>query len=432
MRRVSLFLLTAFLTTVAGLNAEEIRLDVDTSVTLALKNNLDLEISRIDLLTKERIDKNSWNEFLPSVSLGTGLTRSGTASFSTSPWDLAASVTASLPLSASSVHRMRSKRLSYELEKIDLETAGKTLVRDVKKGFYNLIILSEKRKLIEQNIETAQKRYYQAKTNYENGLVSELTMLGSLVTLENLRPDLDDATVSYRIAAMEFSQLLGLERDTSFSIRGTIEQPALVLEAPELIHKHFETRLDIQGLLKEIESLKVEKMLAGAEEYTPTLSLSYSYRKGINDPFSADWSSPGNWSDRHTVGISLSFPVDGLIPGSSSDIALKQIDDELRKTQIELLKTRRLAGLEIEAIILQLDKSAHALDGLEKNVLLAQKTYDLTERQYNAGTVELLAVEEANDTLQEAKLNVLEERYNYLAGLFDLEFSLNTAFETNR
>jgi len=324
---------------------------------------------------------------------------------------------------------MRSKRLSFELEKIDLDAARKALVRDVKEEFYNLIILSEKRKLIEQNIETAQKRYDQAKANYENGIVSELTMLGAQVTLENLKPDLDDATVSYRIAAMEFSQLLGLDRDESITIRGTIEQSPLVLEAPAVSEKYLETRLDIQGLLKEIETLQVEKKLTGAEEYTPTLSLSYSFRVGVNDPFSTDWSSPGSWSDRHTVGISLSFPIDGFIPGSSSDNKMKQMDDELKKTRLELLKTRQLAGLEIESIILQLDKSARALDVLAKNVLLAQKTYDLTEQQYNTGTVELLEVEEAYDTLQEAKLNVLEERYNYLVGLFDLEYALNTVVD---
>jgi hypothetical protein len=36
-------------------------------------------------------------------------------------------------------------------------------------------------------------------------------------------------------------------------------------------------------------------------------------------------------------------------------------------------------------------------------------------------------VEDAYATLQEAKINMLEERYNYLIGLFDLEYALNTS-----
>jgi len=92
--------------------------------------------------------------------------------------------------------------------------------------------------------------------------------------------------------------------------------------------------------------------------------------------------------------------------------------------------SRTFPGNEIETIVLTLDKSLRILEVLEKNVALAQKTYDLTEQEYNAGIVELLEVEEVNDDLQEAKLNIIEESYNYLSGLFDLEYALNTTWSS--
>ncbi len=423
-----------FLSVALYSSAVEMPLDVETAVSLALQNNLTLKASRIDLETKKRAKKNSWNEFLPSVNLGLGLTNSGgyrssTASTQSSPWDINGSMTASLPLSAANIYSIQNTRLACETEEIRLEGTEKQLERDVKQAFYNLIVLKEKARLMEQNIETAQKRYDQAKANYENGIVSELTMLSAQVTLENLKPDLEEAEVSYETAEMQFKQMLGLGRETFFSITGSIEPKRIIVNVEELIREHLSTRLDVQSLLKNIQTLETQKKLTKAEEYTPTLSLSYSYRVGVNDPFGAGWGSVESWSESGTFGISLSFPIDGFIPGSSSRMKIEEIDDSIEKARIELTQTRQLAEVEIASIVLRLEKSSRALKALEQNVALAKKTYDLTETQYNAGIVGLLEVEEAYDALQEAKLGVLEERYNYLSGLFDLEYALNTEFD---
>jgi outer membrane protein TolC len=411
--------------------AVEIPLNIETAVSLALRNNLGLKADRIDLETRKRAKQNSWNEFLPSVNLGVGLTHSGGASTTTaatsgsSPLDMSASITASLPLSSANVHSLQNTKLTYEAEEISLEEAEKQLKRDVKKTFYNLILLGEKIRLIDQNIETAEKRYEQAKANYENGIVSELTVLSAQVTLENLKPDLEEAEVTYTIAELQFKQVLGLGRDSSLSLEGSIEPEALSLESEILSQEYVSNRLDVQGILKAIEVLETKRKLTSAEEYTPTLSLSYSFRAGVNDPFRADWGSAGSWSGSSTFGISLSFPLDGFIPGSSSNLKIKEMDDSIAKARLNLTQSMQLAEVEIESIVLRLDKSLRTLKALEQNVLLAQKTYDLTEKQYNAGAVDLLDVEEAYDALQEAKLGVLEERYNYLSGLLDLEYALN-------
>ncbi|UCB44362.1 MAG: TolC family protein [Spirochaetota bacterium] len=422
-------ILAAIIVRSEEIKAETITLDIESAVSLALQNNLDLKASHIDFKTKKRATQYSWNEFLPSINVGAGLTHSEgyrTSSISpSSPWDMSGSISASLPLSAANAYSITNNQLVYEVEKISLEETEKLLELDVKEYFYNLIVLKEKIKLIKQNIDTAQKRYDQAKINYESGLVSELTMLSAQVTLENLKPELEELKVSYETSEMQFKQILGLDKDVTLSITGSIEPKYLALKAKTLIPKYLPTRLDVQSLEKTVQVLENKKKLTQAEEYTPVLSLSYSFKAQIDNPFQSNWGSPDSWSDTSTFGISLSLPLDGLIPGSSSRMKVKEIDDSIEKTRIELTMTRQLAEVEIESIVMRLDKSLRTLKVLEQNVTLAQKTYDLTEKQYNAGVVGLLEVEEAFDALQETKLGVLEERYNYLTGLFDLEYALN-------
>jgi outer membrane protein TolC len=432
---ILLFILATLLVSVEEMNAEAIPLDVESAVSLALQNNLDLKASQIDFETKKRAKQNSWNEFLPSINVGAGLTRSegfttSTATLSSySPWDISGSISASLPLSSAIAYSINNATLSYEAEKLSLEEAKKKLELDVKEKFYNLIVLKEKIGLSEQNIDTAQKRYEQAKINYENGIVSELTMLSAQVTLENLKPDLEELRVSYGTAEMQFKQTLGLDKNATISIMGSIEPNYLSLQAETLIQEYLPKRLDVRSLEKNIQVLENQKKLTSAEEYTPVLTLSYSYKTEVNNPFQADWGSADSWADSSSFGISLSLPLDGLIPGSSSRVKIDGIDDSIKKSLLELTMTKQLAEVEIESIIMKLDKSLRTLKALEHNVTLAQKTYDLTEKQYNTGAVALLEVEEAYAALQKAKLGVLEERYNYLTGLFDLEFALNTKLD---
>ncbi len=431
MRGVFVFtIIVFFVLSAMNAGAEEITLDVDTAVSLALQNNLGLQTDRIDLEIKERVKQTAWNEFLPSIDAGTGLTRSvvnqdGSTSVSGStPWSVSASIRTTLPLSLSSRYSIRDTELAFDEEAISLEDAEKQLERDVKKAFFNLLLLTEKIRLTEQNIATAQKRYDQAKTSYEYGLESELTLLGALVTLENLKPDLEEIRVTYEIADMEFKQMLGFDRDSEITVTGSIEPNIRTFNVIDLIEEHLSTRPDIAAILKDIEVLEIRKKITRLDVYTPLLSLSYSYTAGLNVPFKGS-----TLSRISTFGIALSYPLDGLIPGSSSHVDIKDSDDSIKKAQIKLTEARQLAEIEIESTVLRLDNSLKALWALEQNVILAQKVYDLTEKEYSAGEGELLKVEDAFDDLQKAKLSVLEERYNYVSGLFDLEYELNTELD---
>ena len=127
-------------------------------------------------------------------------------------------------------------------------------------------MLTEKIKLTEQNIATAQKRYDQAKTSYEYGLESELTLLVAQVTLENLKPDLEKNSVAYEIADMDFKQMLGFGRDRDVFVAGSIEPNIRTFDIENLIEKHLSSRLDIAGLLKGIEVLENQKKLFGKND----------------------------------------------------------------------------------------------------------------------------------------------------------------------
>ena len=99
--------------------------------------------------------------------------------------------------------------------------------------------------------------------------------------------------------------------------------------------------------------------------------------------------------------------------------------DSIEKARLAIAQARRQAAIEIKTAVLGLEKSLRTMEALQLNVSLAQEVYTLSEAAYAAGTRELLEVQNASDDLQQAKLLLLKERYNYLSGLIDLSYALN-------
>jgi outer membrane protein TolC len=425
-------LLLAFSFAAGSLDADELKLDLHTALLQARTYNLGIQAEQIDLETVSRASRNSWNEFLPSLNVSTGLSRSGSKDASTDstadaqPWQFSAGVSAGLSLSTAPRYRIQETRLAYRAGEITYEDAVKQLERDVKKAFYQVILKRETIGLIEQNMGTAEKRYLQEKEGYEKGLVSELTMLNAQVAYENLKPELEEAQVAYRTAESELKQMVGLERTSDISVHGTLETPELSLNLENLISEHLQERFDVRAQVNTVQALENQKKLAAAEEFSPTLSLSYGYSTALNDPFHAEWAGRDEWSGRSTVGLSLSLSLDGLVPGSSSKTRVREAEDSVRKADLELRQTVQDAELEIETLVLQIQKSKRTIQVLERNIELAEKTYDLTEQEYRAGITGLLELEEVNDNLREAMLNWIQESYAYLDAVFDLEYALNT------
>jgi outer membrane protein TolC len=85
--------------------------------------------------------------------------------------------------------------------------------------------------------------------------------------------------------------------------------------------------------------------------------------------------------------------------------------------------------MEIRSTVRSLEKARDSIDTLQLNVERARRAYQMAEEAYNAGSKELLEVQNAEIELKKARLEVLRERYNYIEALLDLEYALNTEIE---
>jgi outer membrane protein TolC len=419
-------------------NGQEIALTIDKAVEMALANNLNLQSERIGLQMKQRYKDRFWNLFIPKMTASASLSRpnevQGYFGLPAPPhdWDMTFSFSASLTITSQIFFGIRKTFVDYDAGIIDLETAEKKLVLDVKKAFYNLILLEKNMELMRQNISTAEGRYERAKINYENGLVSEFDKLSAQVALENLKPGLQDMEIGFRSAVNAFKQLLGFERKTDIRIEGSIAVEPKVFDAEQLISGYVDNRLDIKSLKHTIESLINFKNITLTGLF-PSVTFSFLADPTFqNDPFRDPWfaDTESDWNQvAGNFSITISLALDGLIPGSQTMVKLAENSDSIRQARIMLAYARQGAEMEIETLVSNLEKSVKLVDTLELNVQLAERAYKLAEEAYNAGNRELLEVQNAELELQKARLEVLKEQFNYTTGLLDLEYAINSSLD---
>ena len=427
MRKIALWTLAVVLTSAAlyaqspsGSGAGPIAgfsaLTPEAAVEHAVAENRSLARSRVDSHAAERNLKNAWNEILPGVDLSAGASRSSATEATTLYGSLSASVT----FSPTVIAAVGLARAAYESQKLAYEASRRSLELEVRKSFYSLVLAQENITVLRQAIATAQANYEQAEAKRRVGLATELDVLSAQVNLENLRPNLGSALLARENSMAQFKILLGVDQDRELTLKGSLNEAAAL------------TGLDLSGLSGEDPAVarleaSVETARAGLKAArtlvrSPSLTLSGSYRPAS--------SNAGPWTDNGSISAIVSLSLDNLLPWSSARGNEFKAGDTLAKTESELEEARITASVQETALQRKIEQSLSVLKARRLTVALAERTYRLTEDAYKFGTKDLLNLQDAADSLQEARVKMLEEAYNLVSALLDLEYALGVPFGT--
>ena len=436
------------------------RLTPDEAVDLALRNNLSLEASRVSSGTRRRRADNAWNVFMPTLDVAAAM-RGANSRAAASPsipfhthapngdmipfdiplggsapqWTLIVpSLSLSWSLNFALFEGMKAVRADFEAGLLSYESAKAQLERDVRKAYFNILLIHENIALLEESFVAAERRVAMAQANYNAGLAPELTLLQAQVAMENMRPTIDQAQNGLKLSMVQFAMNLGLPLDTEFELVPAEEITDFIdLDLREFISAASVGKPDIIELKHNIRLLETRRRATAYQLYTPTLNVSWNFNPMV-------WSNPGGWGtwdnvwrnprESGGVTISLGFRLNTLLPFGSEQANLRDMDDSLRGLRINLAQLIRGTELEIYSIILELERVQTSLAAQSRTVELAERTYQLTETAHRAGLQDLLEVQNAELELRRARVGVLEQQFTYIRGLIDLEYAMGVPFGT--
>jgi outer membrane protein TolC len=343
-------------------------------------------------------------------------------------WRMAGNVGISWNFNAAMILSIKSAHQNYEAGLITWEQTLKQTERDVRKLFYGMLLAQESLRLSEASLENAKGRADQAQTNYRNGRVSELSLLQAQVAYENQKPQVLKARQALENNLDTFAFLLGIEVGTKIQLEGSIAPVYYELDVDQLIQKNLNSRLDLQALSKNIEVLKTNKTAINLSSYTPSLALSWGWQPSATIAALKDkeieWKD--KWTDSGGLSITLAWNLTNMLPWSTQRQQAKDLDANIAKLRLTTTMLADQAKNEITALVKSLELSRTQIEAMQRTMNLAQRAYDLTMTSYRNGTTELLDVRDAENSLNQAKLGLLSEEFNYLSNVLDLEYAVNT------
>lgn len=434
---------------------EKMVLTVEEAVKYALENNKTLKSSAIDLEMKKRANDDSWNIFLPKASLSLTANRTtdidstlqsinGSAQMmglmkkyhSEVPvpaikadeeklhWSTVGNLGLSWSFNAAMIANIKIAKTQYEAGKISYEKSCSEMEVNIRKLFYGLLLQQESLKINKDSLANAKARYDQAAINYRNGLVPELQLLNTQVTYENQKPAVLKAETSLEQSLDTFAFLLGLPYGTEIELKGNIETKFIKVDADELVKKYCETSNEILSMKKNIELANFGLKAKRLSVYTPSIAVNYSYQPvfaAMGETYSLS-----DASDKGSLSLTLAFSdLLSFLPWSSASQEIKNIQQQIVQAELGYEMMVQNAEVEIHKLVDNLEIAKVNLQAMQSTAELAQKAYNSTLRGFNNGTQEWLSVRESDASLKQARLGLMNERFNYISAVLDLEQKLN-------
>ena len=429
-----------------GGQEEVITLTVEQAVEYALQNSRDLKSNDIDLAIKERSAKYSWNVFLPEITVSGSAARTtdidstldqmnamqGLAALTGGVphileaeekyhWALVGNINAQLNLSLAYIYSIKAAKAGYEGGKITWEQTQKQTIMNIKKLFYGLLLQQESLEIQRMSLENARQRAAQAQVNFNNGRIPQLQFFNAQVTYENQRPEVETAERSFNQQLDTFAFLIGMPVGTKIELSGSIEPEYVNVTTEELLEKYGEQNLNVRSLQNNIDILNMNLKALNLSSYTPALVLSYGWQ-----PVGTWWSGDLDFSDQGSLSITLAFNITNMLPWSANRQQAQDLKDNISKLNLTMETLTENQKVQVRKAVDTLNQAREQIDSMGRTVELARRSYDMSVSSFNNGRMELLDVRDAQTQLNQAMLGQLNQKFNYISALMDLEYELNS------
>ncbi|MBQ7159794.1 MAG: TolC family protein [Treponema sp.] len=403
---------------------EKITLSVDDAVKMALEKNISVQRGQITLNAAERAKAHSWNSISPTANVSGGLSIPDGIGDSESPSNYTASVTGTLSLSFSPnlFTSIQAARIAYETGRLTFEQACSKVELNVRKTYYGLLYEQENINLQRRNLQTAKEQYEQNLAKYNQGRMSELDVLSAETNYKAKEPDVESAYVTFLNDLETFIQLIGMEKRCFIEFTGSLDD---VPTDKEVTLQNVEVNSPtVASLKKQLESASSAILAARFNAYAPSISATWQHGLSTTPNKSSDVTNNGS------IRLTATIPLDGVLPWSTRADTVEKAKDTIKDLELQLADAEKTLKVDTESGLRKIRQSQSAIKAKQANVVLAQRTYEMTQQAYNRGTKDLLSLQNANDKLLSAQASLKSEQRNLMNAVLELENTIGVPYGT--
>ncbi|MCI0449896.1 MAG: TolC family protein [Chlorobi bacterium] len=405
-------------------------LTLSEAINLAKKNNSDYILAKLEKIKADRIVSEVYSENLvPSLTLGSRYTRSfkkQTINIFGENFEIGSdnSITTTLDVSEPipflgtpvftgiRIAEYYSKLQDENISQIEYKISG-----DVKKSFYNVLLLKEVIELNKQSITNAQENLRVVDARYNAGVALEYDYIRAKVQVETLKPQLAQSENNLQIAKKLLKNIIGLKDQKDIDVSGRLAYDSLEVwgTMENLIKNVSEKNVAVRqlNLTKKINEQLVDVDYAN---YLPKLYLFGQYQLQANEN---DERSISNYRFYNSIvaGIGLSWNLNLFQNSYKEDQSII----EVKKSEEQIVKVKELLKTQTESVILKLDDAKNRIKSQREVVITAERGYELANISYKNGVLNQIDVVDAELALSQTKLAYIQAIYDYLIARTELE-----------
>ena len=415
----------------------QLALSLDECIRIALSENptikvKEMEITRVDYSRKEAIAK-----LLPTINLSGQYTRNlslqtmymdtpnGTMAIKMGSDNThAAGFQAQIPLVVPQLWKSIKLNENQILQNVETARSNKlSLVNQVEKAYYALLLAQDSKRVIEENHATAKLNAEIFQKKFDLGAASEYDVLRANVAVTNLEPSILEAENSIVALMLQLKVLMGMDVRTEITpsqqlsdFRGEMYARTMsnTLGADTTLANNTSLKaLDLQtDYLK--KALEVQKMA-----WYPTLTGSASlmwHSMNNGSPFSGL-----RWSRASNVGLAIAFPI---FQGGQRYYKQKQAQIAVEEMKWQRENLERSLHMQVATQNDVIVKNLKQIETNEAGVNMAEKANDIMQKSFKIGAASFIQLRDTEDALMAARLSYYQAIYNYLVAESDLEFVL--------
>lgn len=304
-----------------------------------------------------------------------------------------------------------------ELTDFLYEASYQNIITQAKRLYYQAVLFKRVWEVRVAAEENALENYESMKSKFENGLVSEFSMLQAEVRWKNSIPDTSKARRDYELVLNSVKTMAGIPVAEKIRLEFSLDEyPAL----PDTINVDdvLARRPDYNMLVME-EKLLETSVKANRSAYYPTLhgSLVGAY-SAQSDEWSLDQEN-SVWSGS----LRLSIP---LFMGGGTRARVQQATIEHEKAQLRIEKARDSIYKDLADIYLWMREARERIESAEAALGSAERAFQIAEATSRSGLATQLELKDARLDLDEARLNRYLAIYDYLVAHFEWELATGT------
>lgn len=420
-----------------GFSQEKLKLTLDQSVELALKQNPQ------HLATAKRVDaarsglREAVSAFFPSLN-GQGMRTLDEKVMElefpsmipgeppqrveidfTRDYQFALSLSIPIFAGGQLISGYRQADLNLESSKQGLKQSKQNTVFNTKRAFYGILLAEDFVRVSEEAVKDAEEFYKNVKLQHEVGVASQFDLLRSEVRLANLKPQLIKAKNSLEIAKLNLKTILGIDLSREIEIEGKMHYKPVEVDLDECIEKALANRPELKQLNFQ-EGIARQGFKMARASGLPSVAVSGQYNYWA-DQFNF---KDDNWQNYYSLNLVLNIPIFNGLSSSAKMAKSKAVIKELELTQEGLMERLKF---EVRQAILKINEAEESLLSQEKNVEQAEESLRIANLNYNEGLVTILDVQQAQTALAQAKTNYSQALYDYVAARAELDKAMGVS-----